>query len=265
MRTSCYDAVSAIPTRVGEIRLLIMQAKNVEDSNEAFYDALCRATSVLMAAQLEGFIKDFYKAVITDFNYFVHDFKNQPSAMQRDFCRRIAYFDGLPNADLEKRIKTLIEFFSRNSVPIEPFSFIYKESQNKNPGADAIDAIFAKLGIPDVVASLAGGYFEDIFKNDSHTSYRILRECIRSRSLIYAFPYRQMPTRYGFTYNRKKDPIIGLWHTFLEGLMRRRHTIAHGDTVANVTTWEELASDTNKLEVLMHAIAYSACGYLRKP
>lgn len=259
MSTAAFDAVRAIPKRTGEIRRLIASAKGVESNDEDLYNSICRASSILMAAQLEGFIKDIYRAISDDFNFNIYDFSKRPAAMQNEFCRQIAYFDGVPESEVNSRVNSLKKFFAANTVSMEFGAFPYKETPNKNPGADTVDAKFKRIGVPDVVASIAGSFFEEIFKNDSRATYKVLRECARGRAGLYRFPYRKMPPSYGFTYKVgvKSSP----WRDYLESIMKRRHSIAHGDTFDNPTTWEELSRDVDKLDAFMHALAYSCCGF----
>ena len=264
MRTASYDAVAAIPTRVGELSLLIGNAQKVERTDEALYNALCRACSVLMASQLEGFVKDLCKGIIGDFNFNVVSFKDRPVAIQREFCRRIAFFEGVEAKEIDKRVNLLMTYFGRNSVPIEMHAFSYMESNNKNPGPDVIDNALAKLGVPDAIASISGGFFEDVFQNDSRINYRVKRECVRARSLLFSFPYTCAPEFYGLRYRASRTGGPTMWHDYLDGVLRRRHTIAHGDTVENVTTWEELERDADKLFVFMHAVAFSAGNFFGK-
>jgi len=214
-----------------------------------------------MAAQLEGFVKDLYKGVVDDFNYCVSDFSKRPEAMQNEFCRQIAYYDGVPAADVSSRVRALKAFFSENPVHMQFGHFNYKESQNKNPGPGVINAIFSKIGVPEVVSSIAGSYFEDVFKDDSHVAYRVARECIRGRSQLFHFPYGKCPSFYAIVH-KKKSPIEGLWGDYLEGIMMRRHAIVHGDTFENSTTWESLARDCKKMDAFMHALAFSVSDYL---
>ncbi|HEL3815768.1 TPA: hypothetical protein UMY79_002665 [Stenotrophomonas maltophilia] len=261
MSTLAFAAVAAIPKRIGELRSLIAHAKIIEATDEGLYNSICRASSVLMAAQLEGFVKDLYKGVVDDFNYGVSDFSKRPVAMQVEFCRQIAYYEGVPESDINSRIKALRNFFAVNPVQIQFGHFSYRESQNKNPGAGAVNSIFNKLGVPDVVSSIAGSYFEDVFRDDSHAAYRVARECIRGRSRLFIFPYRKSPSSYSIVH-RKKPAVDGLWGDYLEGIMMRRHAIAHGDTFENSTTWENLARDCNKMDAFMHALAFSVSDYL---
>lgn len=46
--------------------------------------------------------------------------------------------------------------------------------------------------------------------------------------------------------------------------MGRRHIVAHGDSLNNDTTWEQLQRDVSKIQVLMYGLIFSSCSYLSK-
>jgi hypothetical protein len=187
--------------------------------------------------------------------------------VQRTFCEKIAFYEGVTRSEIEERTKQLIAFFSQNSVPIDMKAITYKESPNKNASAAFIDSAMAKLGVPDVVNAIAGGRFDAVFNNDSRANYILIRDLVRFRACLYNFPYRSLPARYPFVFRKVKvkHPIQSLWHVFIEEVLTRRHKVAHGDTLANETSWETLRLDAVKLEVLMQGLMYAAATYLAAP
>lgn len=263
MSTACFDLARSIPGRIGELRVLIGEAGRVETEDEGLYNAICRATCVLLASHLEGFLKELASSIVSDLNYHVEGFAEMPAAVQRTFCKKIAYYEGVQASEIETRVKQLMTFFGRNSVNVDMTAFPYKESANKNPNPNVIEKALEKLGVPDVLWSIATPAFEVVFDNDQRTNYRLTRDLRRMVSKVYRFPFQEMVGRYG---RRSRPAKSGgaqtLWHTFVEEIMTRRHSIAHGDTLSNDTSWEELNRDSDKLDVLMHGILFSSASYV---
>jgi hypothetical protein len=262
MSTAVFELAISIPGRVKELNTLVEHASECEQENEPLYNALCRATAVLLASHLEGFIKELTSALVADLNFNSGSFNLMPAVLQRTFCERIAYYEGVQQQDVDDRIQQLIAFFSENSVPIDLTAISYKQNPNKNPTANLIDGAFRKLGVPEILGAVSGGRFDVVFDNDKRNNYLLLRDLVRFRSCLYVFPYRRLPTHYSFKFRADKSKSRAqpqsLWLTFIEGILVRRHKVAHGDTLDNDTTWEELALDITKLQVLMQGLMYAA-------
>jgi hypothetical protein len=265
MTTAAFEVVGSIPERIAELELLIANAKRTAESDEALYNALCRACCVLIASHLEGFLKELTRGFLSDLNYHKQGFHSMPAAMKRAFTSKIAFYEGVPSADIEKRISQLIAFFDIQSVKIDMEAFSYKESPKKNPNASFIDGLFDKFGLNNIVGSLDIPSLNVVFGNDRGANYMLRRDLRRFRSKLYRYPYADLDVTYTFAKVAKKANVETLWHSFIGEVMARRHSIAHGDTTGNDTTWETLASDVGKLHVLMHALAYSAAAFLAKP
>jgi len=269
MSTAVFEVARSISSRVAELQRFTNLAVDAEENNEGLFNSLCRACCVLLAAHLEGFVKELSKALISDLQYNLKSFSNMPDAMKRTFCERIAFYEGVPRGEIDQRVRQLKDFFSVNSVAIDFQAFSYKENKNRNPGPDVVNDIFFKIGVPSVLNSISGGRLERIFENDSSLNYSIRRDIRRYISNFYSFPFRRLPENYIFNY-RSVKPLSGgnqndkvsLWHTFIEEVMQRRHSIVHGDTMANETNLSELKRDLEKMEVLMYSILYSSAGYL---
>ena len=268
MSTASYELAQAIPDRVKELLVLVRSAKKFQNEDESLYNALCRSTCVLMASHLEGFIKELSRSIISDLNYNLDSFSQMPLAMQRTFCQKIAYYEGVSKAEVEGRIRQLINFFSKNSVYIDMTAFPYKENPNKNPSPSQIDGVMDRLGIPDILTSIAIPAYEVVFDNDDRTNYRLNRAIIRFVSHLYFFPFKAIPSPYSPNRKKERKTVKGeqtLWHTFIEETMTRRHNIVHGDILSNDTSWEELQRDTEKLRILMYGILFSTTNYLVHP
>ncbi|WP_131799888.1 HEPN domain-containing protein [Paraburkholderia ginsengiterrae] len=268
MSTAAFDVACSIPIRIQELDRLTKLASEHESSNEQTYNTLCRACCVLMASHLDGFLKDLGKSLATDLNFYLKSFGSMPEAMKRSFCEKIAFYEGVPADEINHRVAQLHSFFSTNSVAIDLNAFSYKENKNRNSGPDVIEATLSKMGVPAVLRSMTNVKIEDIFKDDTAQAYAIRRDMRRYRSFLYSFPYRRLPARYAFNYAAAKAAKgksgSSLWHDFIEEVMRRRHSIAHGDTMTNDTNVKQLNQDIEKVDVLMHGVLYSATTYLTK-
>jgi hypothetical protein len=269
MSTAVFELSLLIPERIAELETLNRHAEKVLSENaiknEALYNILCRSCCVLLASQLEGFLKDLTKALVHDLNYNLNSFSKMPKVLQRSFCERIAFYDGVELKEIEDKIKQLIAFFEKNPVPIDLYAFPYKQNPNKNASYEFIDKSFSKIGIPNIMLSLAKHQLEDIFENDKQITFVLRRDIKKYKSLLFRFPYKNLPSEYKFNHVSGKLPPglpQTLWETFIEDIMTRRHKIAHGETLANETTHEDIGFDIQKLEVMMHGIMFSATTYI---
>ena len=219
MSTALFELAVSVPSRVEELRTLVEKARDIETKDERLYNALCRATCVLLASHLEGFIKDLTEAIVADLNANIEAFSDMPGAVQQTFCEKIAFFEGVKKEEIDERVKQLKAFFVQNTVPVDLNAFTYKESQNKNPSANFIDAAFKKIGIPDILASISGNLFEVVFDNDRRTDYKLLRDLARFRSHFFTFPYRKISARYGLYGVKSKPgsgkPATSLWTVYV--------------------------------------------------
>jgi len=264
MSTATFEVAMSISTRLGELKRLVTHAIHSRDKlkDESIYNSICRACCILIASNLEGFLKELSRSLVLDLNYYLKDFSKMPSIMQRAFCEKIIYFEGVPDADHQKRTNQLIEFFTKNSVQIDLHAISYNQNANKNPSPSFIDTAFEKIGIHSMLNTLTDSRLEDVFKNNGALNYKLLRDMSRYKSNLYTFPYRSTPPTYSFKQitkaEKKNMPNNTIWHNYIDEILTRRHSIAHGDTLNNDTTAEQLDSDITKLEVLMYGLMYSA-------
>lgn len=270
MSTAIFDVATSLHQRVAELERIVVLADQIldKDKDEEAYNTLCRACCVLLASHLEGFLKDLSKSLIIDLNFYLKSFSKLPAAVKNTFCQKIAFYEGVANEEISLRAKQLMAFFENNSVTVDLHAFPYKETANKNPAGDVIDNALAKLGIPNALFSISGGKMELIFANDPSWNYMVRRDMRRFRSCVYGFPYRRLPVAYAFKYRPEKNEQSKaektIWHTFIGEVMRRRHSIAHGDTMSNEATTAQLRQDIGRMDVLMHGLMYSAVNHLLK-
>lgn len=265
MTTSVYSLASDMDVRLAEMRGLVSRAEKAFDTDEKLYDLLCRAGSVLLVSALEGFIKDVNVAIQTDLNLNVASFSAMPRRMQKEFTDKIAYYDSVPEVEMQKRSAQLSRFFNLNSVNIDMGAFPYKENVNKNPSANVIDIAFHKYGIQSVMHCLAGSRFEVVFDNDNVTDFLLRREIKRMRATLFRFPYRSLPKAFEMTdWVPSKGQVVpvSLWHTFLENILGRRHAVVHADTRGNPTSWQALNDDINKMDIMFNALLLAVASLL---
>ncbi|MBY8338150.1 hypothetical protein KYN89_13955 [Alteriqipengyuania sp. NZ-12B] len=257
MITGTFELVYSIPKRIGEVQLLVNRASDSKDSDPEFYDALCRASAVLLAAHLEAFLKELSSNVIADLNYHIRDFAQMPEILKREFCRKIAFYKGVESSEIEKRIRQLMDFFERNNVAIDLSAFSYNENPNKNPSPDLIQSTLNKIGVPNVLHSIKGEDFTSVFDGNYRTDWAMRRKMRKATSAVYSFPYRSLAGDFSFERRRPASGEKTLWHEFIETVMTRRHSIVHGDTIENSSSATELGRDAEKLLVLMYGLSFS--------
>lgn len=267
MTTHVYSLAEEIGSRLTELDNIVGKAESVFGKDDVLYDILCRAGCVLAVSALEGFLKELNTAVQSDLNANIATFSGMPKNMQREFSRKIVYFNDVPEAEIQKRTGQLIKFFHANSVNIEMGAFNYKEHENKNPSANMVDGLFSKYGINSVLHCLSGSKFEVVFDNDSATDLVLRREIRRMRATLYKFPYRELPSKFkmeDWTPVKGQSVPTSIWHTFLENLLIRRHGIVHADTRSNPISWYALKEDSKKLEILFHGVLFALSSFISK-
>jgi hypothetical protein len=104
MSTAAFESVNKIPLRVAELRSLSSRAREVEEIDEALYNAMCRACAVLIASHIEGAIKDVCNSVRIDLNFYLKEFRRLPTSLKRDFCKKIAFYESVPSREIDTRI-----------------------------------------------------------------------------------------------------------------------------------------------------------------
>lgn len=265
MTTQVYSLAENIEDRLAELRAIVSYAEAAFDKNEVLYSILCRAGCVLAVSALEGFLKDINVAIQSDLNMSVPTFSGMPKSMQREFSKKVVFFEGVPEAETQKRTNQLLKFFEANSVKIDMGAFSNKENANKNPSANVVDSAFGRYGINSVLHCLSGSRFEVVFDNDSATDSLLRREIRRMRATVYKFPYKALPDKFkmsDWVPSKGKSVPSSIWHTLIENLLRRRHGVVHADTRANPTSWNTLKEDANKLEILFHAILLATSSFI---
>lgn len=264
MTTALYELSYSIPDRLFELVTLTDTARDVQDSDEALYNAICRSCCVLLASHLEGYLKELKRSIISDLNDNAKGFAQLPTAVQRTFCLKIAEYDGVPSKEIEARVRQLMTFFTKNSVNVDMSAFPYNENVNRNPSGSFIDQSLEKIGVPSILNILDMPSLTSVFQNDDRVSYLLNRKLRSLTCKFHSYPFHPLPKAYRPVRAGKANRSSGqsIWYTFVEDMMIRRHNVAHGDTLSNDTSWEDLKQDTDKLRVLFYGLTFAVGGFL---
>lgn len=268
MTTAVFDVACTIQKRVKEINILIDLAKFIDgkkkitDIDKSHYNIFCRSAAILISAHLEGFVNDLCKALIKDLIFQCGSFAQLPAALQRAFCEKIAFYEGVPQIDIESRIKYLIVFFSNNSVNIDMEAFPYRSSPAKNPTTSFIESSFRVIGVSNILMTISTNQYKEVFENNPSLSYKIYKEFRKNTSQFYKYPFRDCRNELFIAKKiNSTSKTSSIWQAFIDDILTRRHKVAHGQTLDNETSWRQLASDVEKVRILMFALLHSACGH----
>ncbi|WP_405119910.1 MAE_28990/MAE_18760 family HEPN-like nuclease [Pseudomonas leptonychotis] len=258
MATFLQDFLLTLEGKWKEVDTLIINAKQNKDTDLELYNAICRSTTVLIVAHLEGFTKDLVKSIINDLNRF-SSFQSLPKAIQRTYCSK---YLGSPEGDkgYQGKIDTLATKFSAIDCKISHEPFFY--SKNKNPTSNTIELAFSNFGITKVFGHLYESEIESVFSASPsealELSEKIKRLAIESTN---EFPY---PTTSNDLNLTKKNPKHKtLWEEFLEQINLKRHAIAHGNEYDNIDDVTELESRRVKVSVLQYSLATIMANHLQ--
>ncbi|MER0285275.1 MAE_28990/MAE_18760 family HEPN-like nuclease [Clostridioides difficile] len=254
MSTFIYDLVDSVEDRWKEVDLLISNASEQYHKNTDLYDAICRATIVLIVAHFEGFIKASLKSVIDDINRF-GSFAEIPDSMKRICCSK--YLDISDNSN-KNRLESLIETFDKLNMKlnVEPFLF----ENNKNPSPSIIDKIFKKFGIKNFLGMIETSDLGNVFENEKSQNYELLdkaRAVLREGILEY--PYKLDLGKLNIDISKKKTRESGLWSTFLDELLRVRNGIAHGTDLNNLLSLDDIKEMRFKVELIQCSFTIVLC------
>lgn len=255
MNTFIKEYLSQLETQWTEVDVLISSASECENSNTDLFNAICRSTSVLIVAHMEGFVKDLTKNLIRDLNSNL-EFKDVPRAVQNTCCKGYLGFDATAIPRYQDSLEDMIQHLSLCSgykIPYEPFIF----DKNRNPKPDSIQEVFKRLGSKDIFKSLHNSLFDEAFESDSRLQRLLVIAKFYLKKSVSTFPYRASLDKC----NLKSDKYSGrtLWQEFLDEINKIRHAIAHGNTFSNDENIEALKRRSNKAKLLQLVLTYIAC------
>lgn len=262
MDTYVYDLVTRADDRLGEIDILIERARK-ESENTGLFNALCRSAIMLTVAHLEGFIKDCSKAIINDINAFDR-FTNMPAPIKRTFCQ---LYLGRPDKENDKshheRTIRLIETFNNLDTKLDHSPFWFDD--NKNPSPTVVDKVCKNFGVKDYFSMLSNSLIDLVFENTPAINEKLkhLLRCYILRR-VKTYPYKVDIARFGIgkktgSNNDQKT----LWETFLDQLLKIRHDIAHGASLVNGCSLEEVQQYRDKVFILQLSLLLVLCNHIK--
>lgn len=257
MSTFVFELVDALENRWKEVDILIDKAKQ-EVANEGLFNALCRSSIVLITAHFEGFLKDCAKAILDDLNAF-SSFEKTPTAIKRTFCK---LFTGIGDKEndkaCEKRIQKLMDTFDglETKFIVDPFLF----EDNKNPSPSVVEKICKNFGIKNFFAQLDNSLLDTPFKGSQTDTEKLLNQ-LRQHVLegVRCCPYTLTPAQFEIDESAAKKQERTFWETFLDQLLESRHSIAHGTSLNNGCSLEDIIDFEKKIQILQYVFIMILC------
>ena len=251
MSTFANDLFSKFNERWNEVYLLLRMIEHSSDDSEI--DAICRATTVLIIANFEGFLVDTIKVFIDDVNRF-GSFKHTPYEMKRTHCSQ---FINVEDGGNGYRLNKLIESLSGLNAKYDSEQFLHEKG--KNPKPTVIEEYFRKISGNNFFSYIADCDLEKVFENDNefyNTQFSKLYTCLINGTKT--FPYSVDISELSFNQENKKVREC-IWMTFLGETLKKRHSVAHGETFDNVSSLPELRSIVDKIKLLELCFAIMCC------
>jgi hypothetical protein len=238
--------------RWSEIEILIEQIKL--QSNDDVKNVLCRSAVVLLVAHLEGFMKEASSTLIKDLNHHC-SFTEFPKRIQKTYCSLfLSTINDSGGIDNRIQGKLLEEFGELNArLTVEPFLF----DRNKNPSPTVIEIILNNFGVKDFFKLLHKSSLDIVFENNSSETLTFLEKLRNyTTQAVVSYPYRINLEKYEIsTKDGKLAREDSLWVSFIDELLRKRHSIAHGSSFQNEITINELEDAKTKVQILQYSIA----------
>ena len=261
MSTFVYEFISSTDERWKEIPLLLDAA--ARGSSDDLRDALCRAATVLVVSHFEGFIKDAARAIVDDINKY-STFRNTPSQIKRVFCRSFTGANSSkPTKEENEREERLIDLLDGLDTKLDADPFTGGTS---NPKPDVVERICNSLGASNFFALLNESKLDVAFSGTDSDVAELLG-LMRTHLLdgVQEFPYKVKPSLFDMGKPHGKSRSGGggkatLWETFLDDLLEKRHVIAHGTSILNRLSDQEIRRLHTKTQLLMHAVLLAMCG-----
>lgn len=244
MSTFASDFLEEFDARWDEVSILIRMAEEISEEDEK-YSVLCRTAIVLIVANLEGFLQETIKCLIYDVNNN-NAFSNTSNKMKRTFFSQFIDIDDKRN---EKKITKMVELFDQTNIRYTLEPFLYEN--NKNPKASVIEKYFEEIGGENFWGYITNCDIEKVFENDSVIVQDIL-DRLRSGLIsgIENFPYNIDISALGYNLLGGRVSDECLWKVFLNQTLKARHNVAHGISLDNTMSLDEIKNTKNKVEIL---------------
>jgi hypothetical protein len=254
MSTFINLGIISLTERFNEIDLILNEAKKHSENNQDLYDALCRSAQVLLIAHFEGYLKELVQNVLKDINHF-SSFKVSNKSLKRNHC---SYFVDPLNENSKLHNQKILELIKLFDNLDTKFNYKYFFSSNKNPKVTVINNIAEYFGIRDFIKYLSKTNLDLVFSNTNKVN---IKKCLSIKKQIIEnteeYPYKIKLTI--FKINENKILTNNMWDTFISDILKRRHDIAHGTEIENVSGHTIIESDKVKLQILIYSITAFIC------
>lgn len=262
MTTYVYDLAASIDNRWQEVNLLIQKASEEESKNLPLYDALCRATALLIVAHLEGFVREIAKSVIHDINSF-SSFNKSPISLKRTYCKIFMESGTGDPKDIEQRTQKLIEVLNGldTKFVVDPFLVESAYGTNKNPSPNVISKICANFGVKNIFSWINNSRLDIVFSGVASDITALIDDLkVHILNNTQTYPYILDIGVFSILEpSSTTNTVRSFWETFLDQLMKHRNDIAHGSLLTNSLSVRELIEFRDKVIVLEYALLLIIC------
>lgn len=244
MSTLASELINEFDARWNEVDILLGMAEDLND-NDPKFQVICRATIVLIVANLEGYLNETLKCLIGDINSNNY-FKNTSWKMKMTYCSQ---FFNSEEKNFEKRVKRLVEVLDDldTKYSIEPFLF----ENNKNPKASVVEKLFSEISKRNFFSYITNCDVENVFQNNSLITFDIIEKLKNVLVTgVENFPYNIELENVGFNLDTNIVPTDCLWKVFLDQTLKARHSVAHGISQDNTMSLIEIKDTKEKIKVL---------------
>ena len=242
MSTNINVLVQGLDRRWDEVSLLMSMVEEL-DYEDPKLTPMCKALTVLMVANLEGYLQEIIRSLIADINDNSY-FRNTHYKMKRTQC--LQYVPEPKN--YEVYINRLITKFDEADTKYDVSAFLFEHG--KNPKLSVIERLYESVGGDNFFGHISECELEMVFENDRESiteQIDVLRKHILS--VTGSFPYIFDIEEMGFNVKPSKNKGDCLWSNFLDYILKYRNYAAHGKDISPLSV-TEIKAAFEKIKVL---------------
>ena len=253
MSTYLREVIEKQQDRISEIssiqQIILSYTREDQITNEALYNASCRAAIVLVAAHTEGFLEDTISAAITDINNY-SNFSKAHFSMKYCMCLSILPEKEPGKCFSEGDVQELVRVFDTNNIKFEKQAFV---SSTKNPNPSVVERLCKTMGLKGFFAILEDSeILNSVFES---RSYNEVYDALKQEAILCSatFPYTVTSLLAFNTPNRSNKTYHSIWKTFLNDMIEKRNKTVHGTDLQNSISHHEL------LDMIMKTLIFQLC------